>query len=92
MGTVCRLTPGQGVAEGIGLVWNISLGGVSLLTSKPIEPGTHVNGQLTTMTGATQLPIEFSVTHLSKLQTGDYCVGGRFDRLLADDEMKPFVA
>jgi hypothetical protein len=92
MGTVCRLKEAKGVPGGVGLVWNISTGGVSLLTSTPIQPGTHVDGDLTTLASDSKLHVMFSVTHLSKLQTGDYCVGGRFDHLLADDEMKPFVA
>jgi hypothetical protein len=91
VGTVFRLAESPGVPAGLGLVWNLSNGGVSLLTSAPIAPGTHVHGDLTTMSGTQNLPIGFSVTHMAKLQTGDYCIGGRFDAALADEQMKSFL-
>jgi len=89
-GTVCRMN--RGTNHGIGLVWNLSQGGVSLLITEPIEPGTAVTGELTTMNNDSKLKVTFHVVHLSKLQTGDYCVGAKFDKSLSDVEMKPFVA
>ena len=74
-----------------GLVWNISTGGLSLLVSDPPERGTTVRGALATADGQTQA-VAFVVTHVSQLRTGDYVIGGPFDRALSPDEMRPFVA
>lgn len=92
IGTICRLSLGLNNHPGIGLVWNISHGGVSLLTTAPIEPGSAVHGELETMNGQRKLPIDFHVSHLSKLQTGDYCVGARFDQAIDDEAMRQFLA
>jgi PilZ domain len=86
MGTVFRRggsTPG--------LVWNISTGGLSLLVADPPERGATVQGTLATADGKTQ-PVAFVVTHVSQLRTGDYVIGGPFDRALEPDEIRPFVA
>lgn len=91
MGTICRLEMGANNSSGVGLVWNISHGGVSLLTNEPIEPGSVVHGELETLNGQNKLPIDFHVAHLSKLVTGDYCVGGRFDHAIDDATMKLFL-
>jgi len=82
---------GAGPEPGIGLVWNISHGGVSLLISKPIEPGTAVRGELVTLGGHDPLPVTFHVAHISKLMTGDYCIGAKFDRELGDQDLRPFL-
>jgi len=73
-----------------GLVWNISTGGLSLLVADPPERGTTVRGTLATADGRTQ-PVAFVVTHVSPLRTGDYVIGGPFDRALEPDELRPFV-
>jgi hypothetical protein len=91
VGTICRLVFGDDERSGLGLVWNISNGGVSLLTTEPIEPGSAVQGQLETLNGQCILQIHFHVAHLTKLQTGDYCVGGRFDHAIDDAIIKPFL-
>src|SRR5262249_19769349 len=73
-----------------GLVWNISTGGLSLLVSDPPERGATIRGSLATADGQTQA-VAFVVTHLSQLRTGDYVIGGPFDRALSPEEMRPFV-
>jgi hypothetical protein len=85
LGTVFRH---DGAAPG--LVWNISTGGVSLLVSTPPERGTTVRGSLATAEGQTQ-PVAFVVTHVSQLRTGDYVIGGPFDRPLQPEDLRPFV-
>jgi len=73
-----------------GLVWNISTGGLSLLVADPPERGTTVRGALATADGRTQ-SVAFVVTHVSPLRTGDYVIGGPFDKALEPDELRPFV-
>jgi len=92
LGTVCRLDPQDGQSAGIGLVWNISAGGMSMLTTDRVERGTTVRGMLATSTDGYSLPITLRVAHVALLQTGDYLIGGPFARPLASDEMGHFVA
>ena len=35
--------------------------------------------------------VAFTVTHVSQLRTGDYVIGGPFDRALTPDDIRPFV-
>lgn len=83
--TVCRLD----AAPDLGLVWNISAGGVSMLLRDELARGATVRGQLESAGSA--LPVTMRVAHVARLQTGDYIIGGQFDRLLTADEMRPFV-
>jgi hypothetical protein len=92
MGTVCRLIPGPGEESAIGLVWNISTSGVSMLLTEPRETGTTLPGELLTVTGGHTLTVTMRVVHVRKLESGDYFLGAQFQRPLADDEMRPFVA
>jgi len=88
VGTVCRLDSKSG---GVGLVWNISTGGVSMLLSDSVDRGATVKGVLATATEEFSLPVSVRVTHVAPLQAGDYLVGGQFDRPLRADEMRHFV-
>lgn len=90
MGSVFRLDT-DGPPE-IGLIWNISLSGVSMLRNEPPAVGAHLTGLLETMTDAHALRVGMTVVHVKQLETGDYFVGGHFDRRLTDDELRPFVA
>ena len=85
LGTIFRVT-----GSTPGLVWNISTGGVSLLVSNPPERGATMRGELATADGQT-LTATFRVTHVSQLRTGDYVIGGPFDRTMTADEIHPFV-
>lgn len=90
MGTLFRLDTDGGPE--IGLIWNISCSGVSMLRNEPPPAGTHLSGTLETMTDAHALRVGLTVVHVKKLDTGDYFVGAQFDRPLSDDELRPFVA
>jgi PilZ domain len=90
-GTVCKLTAGSGENIGLGLVWNISQTGVSMLLGKPLPPGTELKAELVAGDGHTSLGMSLKVAHLSKLATGDYFIGSQFDRQLTLQEMQPFV-
>jgi len=89
MGTLFRLDT-DGPPE-IGLIWNISRSGVSMLRNEPPAAGARITGLLETMTDAHALRVGMTVIHVKKLDTGDYFVGGHFDQPLTDDQLKPFV-
>src|SRR5262249_362519 len=91
MGTVYRLDEGADKPPALGLVWNISTSGVSMLLTEPRDSGATLAGTLETETGGHALPVRVRVIHVKKLDNGDYFVGGQFDRPLAADEMRPFV-
>jgi hypothetical protein len=88
VGTVCRLDPGPG----LGLVWNISSSGVSFLVHEALTRGASIRGVLATADDGVALPINLRVAHVALLRTGDYLVGGQFDRPLAPEQMQPFLA
>lgn len=92
LGTVVDLDAGPDGAPRQGLVWNISLSGVSLLLPEPIDPGTTLGGVLVTTDAGVRLPVRLRIAHVRQLLTGDYYLGAQFDRPLAPDEMRPFVA
>jgi hypothetical protein len=91
-GTVCRL--GRKVGDDhdtIGLVWNISETGVSMLLADPPERGTELAGELAAETGGEGFPVNVRVVHIRQVPTGDYFIGAQFTRPLAADELSRFV-
>ena len=91
LGTFLRLNATDGTGKRLGLVWNISASGVSLLFNETVKAGEILVGELATERGA-ELPVNLRVHHVSKLQTGDYVLGCQFDHPLTADQIKPFVA
>jgi hypothetical protein len=91
MGTICRLDSGHGGRDDLGLVWNISSTGISMLLHDPREAGSRIDGILETMSDGNMLPIGMQVVHVKMLETGDYFLGAHFDRPLTEEEMRPFV-
>lgn len=87
-GTVCRLRRDQ---PRVGLVWNISRTGVSMLLADPPAAGTAVDAELTTEAGGHGLPVVLHVVHVRPSATGDYLLGARFDAPLDDTQLRPFV-
>jgi len=75
----------------MGLVWNISSNGISMLMSQPLDPGTTIQAELRTTNDAFALPLSFRVAHVSRLRTGDFMLGGQFTKRLASEEMRPFL-
>jgi hypothetical protein len=92
LGTVCHLTSTSGDEIGLGLVWNISASGVSMLLPHRLQPGTTVGAELETAGAGYALPLTLRIAHVAQLRTGDYFVGGQFLRPLAPEEMRPFLA
>jgi hypothetical protein len=90
-GTVCRFNMAESERDVVGLVWNLSQTGVSMLLAEPPERGGTVLGELTTETGSAVLPITLRVVHVRRLSTGDYLLGGQFSRPLEPEEMKQFL-
>ena len=90
-GTTCRLATAAGEKIGLGLVWNISTSGVSMLIAAPLQPGILVQGELTAGDGRTMLGLSLKVAHLYALRTGDYFVGGQFERPLTPQDLRPFL-
>lgn len=91
VGTVYRMEPTRTREPAVGLVWNISASGLSMLLSESREPGDVLDGRLTTGNNCHDLAIQFQVAHVRLLDTGDYFVGGQFDHRLTDDEIRPFL-
>jgi hypothetical protein len=91
LGTICQLATASGERLGVGLVWNISTGGVSMLLNDPLERGATLQAELRTVDNAVVLPLTLRVAHVLRLQTGDYVIGGQFGRPLAAEEMQPFL-
>jgi hypothetical protein len=91
LGTVCRMDLGHNKKPILGLVWNLSSSGVSMLLHEPLEPGTVIVGALTTEEEGTSLPIRLRAVHLNKIRTGDYFLGAKFESPLSLEEMRPFL-
>lgn len=92
MGAICRFDAGPDGKPAIGLLWNLSLTGVSMLLHDPWGDGAAVAGVLETLDGAHALPVTARVVHMKRLETGDYFMGAHFDRPLTEDEVRPFVS
>lgn len=91
-GTVCRFDPPGGKGETIvGLVWNISQTGLSMLITDPPQPGSVLTGELASEDGTTPVSVVFRVIHIRPVPTGDYLLGAQFHRALTAEEMKPFL-
>ena len=88
VGTVCRFDG----PPGLGLIWNISTSGISMLLSETAAAGSHLEGWLETVDGDDMVLVGLRVAHARRIETGDYFVGAAFDRPLTDDELRPFVA
>lgn len=89
-GTVVRLGP-SGTRRALGLVWDVSATGLSLLTAAPLEPGERYQAELAAEDGAT-VAVELDVAHARAVSTGDFFVGARFARPLPAKHLVPFVA
>jgi hypothetical protein len=90
-GTIYRYKKSDSEDHAVGLVWNISQTGVSMLLADPPARGGIVPGELTTESGGPGLSIDLRVVHVRPLSTGDYLLGAQFSRPLEDDEMKLFL-
>jgi hypothetical protein len=90
-GTIYRFKKPNDEDHVVGLVWNISQTGVSMLLADPPSRGGFVLGELTTESGGPGLSIDLRVVHIRTLSTGDYLLGAQFSRPLDAEEMKQFL-
>jgi hypothetical protein len=91
-GTVYRIAPQNGGPSAVGLVWNISETGVSMLLAEPPECGTRLEGELAAETGGPGLAIPIRVVHVHEMPNGDSFLGAQFARPLTPDELQAFLA
>lgn len=89
-GTIYRFRTNE-EDDAIGLVWNLSQTGVSMLLTDPPPRGGILPGELTTESGDPGLPIALRIVHVRPLSTGDYLLGAHFSRPLQPEEMKQFL-
>jgi hypothetical protein len=92
LGTICRLSAASAKAVRLGLVWNLSSSGVSMLIDEAPETGTVVSAVLATVDETRSLPVTLRIVHVRAIRTGDYFLGAQFDRPLEPGEMRPFLA
>jgi hypothetical protein len=90
-GTVYRFNIPASENPVVGLVWNLSQTGVSMLLADPPERGGVMSGELSTETGDLELSITLRVVHVRQLSTGDYLLGAQFSRPLKPEEMQLFL-
>lgn len=87
VGTLCHLRD----RAGIGLVWNISVSGVSMLLADPPAAGEVVAAELVSDGDRARLPVVLHVVHVRPSDTGDFLIGARFDPPLTEEQMRPFL-
>lgn len=91
-GTVCRFrNRGDSGYRTVGLVWNISETGVSMLLADPPKRGAELDAELTSELSNTGLPVTLRVVHVREMPIGDFFLGAQFDRPLEPDELKRFL-
>jgi len=91
-GTLCRFRRcGESGEERVGLVWNISESGMSMLMADPPERGTELDAELMTESGEARLPIKLLVVHIREMPHGDYFMGAQVDRPLCVEELEQFL-
>jgi hypothetical protein len=72
-------------------VRNISVGGVSLVISRPVEPGTLLSVELRSTTRNFIRSVHVRVIYCIEHPSDDYILGGAFTQPLSDDELKAFL-
>ncbi len=87
--TICRL---RAETRGVGLVWDVSETGVSMLLANPPLAGTAVEGTLSAEGGDGETVTRtLHVVHVRPLPTGDFFLGAHFSPPLNAEEMRAFV-
>lgn len=92
LGTVCRFESREGTpAPKSGLVWNLSLSGMSVLMGRPPKAGEIVSAELADEAGTKAVAVLARVVHARPTPTGDFLVGASFFRELTPGEIRAFV-
>jgi hypothetical protein len=92
-GTICRFRlMGETGEHGVGLVWNISETGVSMLLGEPPTRGSTLDAELTTESGAARVPVKLHVVHVREMPHGDFFLGAHLEQPLTVEELQKFLA
>ena len=90
--TICRMyLDGANSHPTVGLVWNLSETGISMLTAERLKPGATMAAELEAEGGGPVVSIALHVVHATRVPTGDCLIGARFDRPLAAGDIQTFV-
>jgi hypothetical protein len=90
--TSCRLVAAVGDEFWTTRVRNISPGGISLVVSRPFDPGTVLTVELLDQT--TQRfspPFQVRVVYAIEHPSGDWLLGGSFLKRLSNEELQEWV-
>ena len=87
--TMCRLIDDSDESLGVGLLWNISATGVSMLSSVAVAAEEELSIEI--FGNGSTLCVGIRVVHHGVLSTGDFILGAQFDRQLHEAELRPFV-
>jgi hypothetical protein len=88
--TPCQVRP-PGEPPRPAWVHNLSLHGAGILADREYEPGTRLGLLLVNAAHTFALSVEMDVVRCFRVVSGDYFVGGEFDRQLRHDELMPFM-
>jgi hypothetical protein len=72
-------------------VHNLSLCGAGILADREYSPGTRLGLLLVNAPHTFALKVEMDVVRCFRVVSGDYFVGGQFERQLGHDELMPFM-
>ena len=91
-----QLTPCQVRAPGdettrAAWVHNLSLRGAGILADREFQPGTRLVLLLVNAAHTFALTVDMDEVRCFRVVSGDYFVGGRFERQLRHDELMPFM-
>lgn len=87
-GTVCRLGPAW---PRVGLVWDLSETGISMLIGDPPPAGAQLAAVLIPAGEGAALSVRLHVVHVREMSTGDYLLGAQFAQPFEPDDLLPFV-
>jgi hypothetical protein len=90
--TICRLNQLDAGHSAIGLVWDMSETGISMLMANPPRPGADLVGELSPEDGGDSVAVRLRVIHVKPMMTGDFIMGARFCSPLAPEQLKLFLA
>ena len=91
LATSCRLIASVEGDTWPGRVRNISVGGISLVLSHPVDAGTLLAVELRRTTHNFSRAVQVRVIYCIEHPSGDFILGGYFTNPLDDDELKAFL-
>jgi len=89
--TPCHVRPPGEATARAAWVHNLSLRGAGILADREFEPGTRLGLLLVNAAHTFALSVDMEVIRCFRVVSGDYFVGGHFERQLGHDELMPFM-